>query len=275
MTHLIRSTACLLCGLLLTAAGDEAKNAGPNVNDLSMEVAALQALHYFRITPEQMKALRKIAAETSDQDQAARTAPKASEAYRKALQSLRDALIKGEDEERIIELEDELQELRDKEEPRLDDAIEVTDVARQKAPEVLRMLFARQVTAYLHTLGEDTPDPLETLLDALDQVRGLKPEEWKTLREDVQDQVGRLAGGLDEDKATRIGNEAVQFLIRVRLIKDEKEFQAARPELEKEARQLVGNIGPLEVMRNLAELGLAEMLSNPRLEKALAARLKQ
>jgi hypothetical protein len=275
MMHLIRSTACLLFGLSLTVAADEARDANPNINELSMEVAALQALHYFRITPEQMKALQKVAAETSDQDQATRAASRVSDTYRKALLDLRDALVKGDDADKILDLEDKLEELRDKEQPRLDDAIEVTDEARQKAPEVLRMLFARQVTAYLQTLGDDTPDPVESLLCALDSVRGLKPEEWKALREEIQDQVGRLAGGLDEDKATRIGNEAVQFLIRVRSIKDDKEFQASRMELEKEARQLVGNIGPMEVMRNITELGLAEMLSNPRLGKALTALLKQ
>src|SRR5262249_26221363 len=162
----------------------------PTVNDLSMEVAALQALRSFQLTPDQLKSLRRIAAKTADQEQAARIAPKASEAYRKALLSLREALIKGDDEARITELQDQLDEICDKEQPILDDGVEVTDEARQQAPVVLRMLFARQVTGYLQTFGGDTPDPLESLLDALDTVRGLKPEEWKNLREEIQDQVG-------------------------------------------------------------------------------------
>ena len=37
---------------------------------------------------------------------------------------------------------------------------------------------------------------------------------------------------------------------------------------------IVGDVGPTEVLRHLVEHALAELLSNPRLEAALAERLK-
>src|SRR5262249_55497143 len=119
----------------------------------------------------------------------------------------------------------------------------------------------------------DAPDPVESLLDALDAVRSLKADEWKALRQDLADQVGRLVAGLDADKATAVGDRAVQLLIRVRALK-EAEFKEQRAELEKEARQLAGEAGPLDVLRHLAEYALAELLSNPRLGQALTARLR-
>lgn len=256
------------------SAHAQTRDAKLSVNDLNKEVAALQVLHYFRFTPEQMKRLQKLAPETADKHSSARAGAKVSEAYRKALESLRLALIKADDDDRIAELEEQVEGLREKEKPSLDDEYEISDEARRRAPEVLRTLFASQVTAYLNTFGEDIPDPTESLLGALNSVRGMKEEQWKELREEIRDQVGRLAAGVDETKATRVSNEAVQFLIRVRSIKDDKEFQAKRTALEREARQTLGNVSPIDVLRNIAEVGLAELLSNPRLERALAARLK-
>lgn len=277
MTRHMLLTALLGIGLAVPAAGDD-KNQDVKLsdNDLNLEVAALQVLHSFQFTAEQKKRLQKLAPETAEPQDAARAVAKISAEYRKTLERLRDALLKGDDDEQILNLEQKLDELREKEQPHLDDTIEITDEARKRAPGVLRQLYARQVAGYLVTLGEDIPDPLEILLDALDAARGLKKEEeWKTLRDDVQDQVGRLAAGLDSDKAVGIGNEAVQFLIRVRSIKDEKEFKTSRTALEKEARKIVGDVGPMDVLRNLTENALAELLSNPRLAKVLAARTKQ
>src|SRR5262245_8296748 len=79
-------------GLLLSVAGGTpARDAPTSVNDLSMEVAALQLLHYFQFTSEQMKRLRKLAPETMDKEGAARAAAKVSAEFRKTLESLREA----------------------------------------------------------------------------------------------------------------------------------------------------------------------------------------
>jgi hypothetical protein len=266
----------IVLALLLgwAVAGCQAPPAGPqSLNDLSLEVTALHTLYLFQLTPEQMRALQKLAPETSVEGGGAREAPKASEAYRKVLAKLREAFVKPEDDEHINKLLDELDDLREKEDPQLDDAVDITEEARKRAPEVLKQLSARQVMAYLGSLGDEVTDPLETLHEALDEVRGLKDDEWKELRQTVGPQVGALVAGLDAEAAQRVSDRVVQWLIRVRALSDE-EFQKERGELREEARKIVGDIAPTDVLRHFVEHGLAELLSNPRLEAALQARLK-
>src|SRR5262249_21582281 len=184
-----------------------------SLTELSLEVAAFQTLYLFQFTPEQMKSLRTLARETADPDGNTRHAAKATDAYRKTLENLRDALVRADDGDRIADLQEELEKLRTSEDPALDDTVELTDEARQRAPELLRRLSARQVAAFLSSYGDAAPDPVESLLDALDTVRTLKADEWKALRQDLADQVGRLVAGLDADKATAVGDRAVQLLI--------------------------------------------------------------
>src|SRR5262249_11707779 len=150
---------------------------------------------------------------------------------------------------------------------------EISDAARRRAAEVFKMLTSRQLVSYLNFYGDAFPDPVEQLLEALDKVRGLEQKEWKQLRESVSEDVGRMVGGVNIEKAGRVSDRVVQWLIQVRALSDD-EFQAQRPELEKKARQIVGETGPLDIVRNAVEYALAELLSNPGLKTALAARLK-
>src|SRR4051812_43064313 len=84
---------------LLMAADDKAKESRLTDNDLSMEVSALQAMHFFQLTPEQMKRLQKMAPETAEKLGSARAAAKVSAEYRTTMERLRDALVKANDEE--------------------------------------------------------------------------------------------------------------------------------------------------------------------------------
>ena len=254
-------------------ADDFAKSRPATLNDMSMEVTALQTLHQFQFTSAQMQTLRKLAKVTC-QEAVARSAPKASEKYQHTLADLRKALVEANDSDRIDQLWDELESLQDGENPQLDDSVEITDAARRHAKEVLRLLSAGQVVAYLANYGEDFPDPHQRLLDALDEVRGLDAKQWQQLRDDVSEEVARLTAGLDTDKAEQISDQVVQLLIQVRALKDD-EFKRERPELEEKARKIVGKMDPLTVIRHVVEQALAELLSNPRLAAAIDARLKK
>jgi hypothetical protein len=232
-----------------------------------MEVSALQSLYQFNFTPAQRESLRKLA-RTTAQEAGARQAARASAGFRKTLLDLREAFARGSDGERISALQEALDKHYDSEDLELDDGWEVTDEAREKAPQVFRLLSARQLVSVLAGYGEEFPDPLETLVEALDKARGLKPDEWKHLREDISDQVSRLVAGLDLEKAAAVSDQVIQLLIQARALKDD-EFKARRDELEKEARQIVGDRGPLDAVRHALEYALAELLSNPRLPAAL------
>jgi hypothetical protein len=174
----------------------------------------------------------------------------------------------------VNKLQEQLDELREKESPEIDDGVEVTDAARQHAPAVVRRLSAGQIAGYLVSYADAIPDPYERLVEAVDKARGLDAKEWKGFRDEMADGVSQLVAGLDVDKAAQVSDAVVQLLIQARAMKDD-EFKKLRPELEKTAHDIVGDLGPFEVLRHVVEQGMAELLSNPRLPAALDARLKK
>jgi hypothetical protein len=248
-----------------------AKKAPANLSDLSLEVTALQTLNQLRLTPAQLETLRKLAKETAPKLSAPKEL-KGSEQLHKTLSALRDALLK-QDDDKVGSLGEKLEALTSEEsfEP---DGVEVTEEAQRRAPEVLRLLSARQVASYVGNDPDSIPDPLELMTDALDKVRSLPAQDWKDLRDDVSEHVGLLLAGLDDAKADKISEDVVELLIQARNMKDD-EFKAQRKDLEKTARDIIGDVGPTDVLRNIVERALAELLSNPRLPAALDARLKK
>jgi hypothetical protein len=254
------------------AAADDAKKDGLSLTDLSLEVNALLRMHYFKVTPSQMDRLQKLAKETAEKPRK-RKAGQASDDLREALESLHGALVEDLDDDQIDSLEERLDDLREAEKPALDDDVEITDAARRRAPEVLRQLSARQVAAYIAANSDDLHDPLERLTEALAKAQELKARAWKELRDETAEEVGLLVAGLDEEKSEKVSSKALTLLSRARGLTAE-EFRKQQPELEKEARRIVGDVQPTDVLRHAAEYALAELLSNPRLEAALKARRK-
>jgi hypothetical protein len=266
--------AASLLGLVSAARAGEAPAGGaktPPLNDLSLEVAALQTLYALNLTPRQLEKLRKIAADTTDRQQSRQT-PKASPKFRKGLTELRDALVKAEEDSRIDDLVKKLDDLRSSEKPELDDGVDVTDEARERAADALRLLAPSQVASYVAGMADEISDPLDLLLNALERARTVEGNEWRELREGVSEEVGRLVGGVNAEQAQSVADRVTQLLIVVRGLK-EPEYKKQRAEQEKTARQIVGNAGPFEVLRHVMEQSLAELLSNPRLPQALDARL--
>jgi hypothetical protein len=195
-----------------------------------------------------------------------------SEELHKAMTDLRAALI-AEDEDHIADLSAKLEDLRDKEHLDLPE-VEITEQASERTPAFLRRLGARQVALYLADYAEDFPDPVETLSEALDEVRDMKGKDAARLYEDVAAQVGWLVAGLDAPKAGAAAERARALLTRGRRLSD-ADFQKQHELLETAARQVVGEVEPTDVIRHFLERTLAELLSNPRLQAAVTARLKK
>ncbi len=151
---------------------DEAKKeaAEPTLPELSMEMQALRTLYNLRLSTEQMKTLGKLAKETAEPTRK-RNQGKASDDYRKALIELRDALADASDDDKIADLEDAYSDLEEKENPDMDDRVEVTAGARKRAPEVFKKMPPSQVASYLGFLAEDMVDPQDALLATMKDVR--------------------------------------------------------------------------------------------------------
>jgi hypothetical protein len=228
-------------------------------------------LHQLGVTSSQAKALAKVAGDTAGK-LGDRKAAKASDKYRKTLVDLRDALLKR-DQERINELTDQKDDLEDSESPELNDDVEVTGEARKQTPNFVRLLGPRQVLSYLALYEDELPDPLASLQGALDKSRTATAAEWKELREETVEQVGWQVAGLDTAAVAKVSGKVGEFLDRVKALKDD-DFKAQRADLEKAAREIVGDLAPTDVLRHVLEHDVAELLSNPRLPDVLAAWMK-
>ncbi len=257
MSH--RIALALTIGFCLSSRSDAADVKRLSLSNLSLEVAALRTLHRFQLTPPQMEALQKLAAETVPKP-APRQDGKGSAKLRQTLIDMHDALLRG-DGARIDRLEEQLDELLDADDTDLDDEVELGAAARRRAPEVL-LTSPRQFGAFIINLTEELPDPLERLLGALDQVGKLKDDEWNELSEEIVDELSWQLGGLDADRSRFVAERVGQYLRTVRSL-NEREFKKQRPELEKAARRYVGQVPAAAVLHNVAEHTLAELLSNP------------
>ncbi len=99
-------------------------------------------------------------------------------------------------------------------------------------------------------------------------------DQWKEFRGNFGDEIGRLVAGVDSDKSEKISDEVVQLLIVARSLKD-ADFKTQRPDLEKSAAKIVGDLGPFQVLQNVMENVMATLLSNPRVTAAIDARLQK
>jgi hypothetical protein len=273
LTGVLAIALTLASGTAFGKDDEPKKDAEPGLAELSMEMQALRTLYNLRLTTEQMKTLAKFAKDTAEPARK-RNQGKASDEYRKVLTELRDALAAASDDDKIADLEDAFTDLEEKEKPDMDDGVEVTGAARKRAPEVFKKMRPSQLASYLGFLAEDVVDPMDVLMSTMKDVRGINNEDWKDRRDDLAEELGWLLGGVDEKKAQKLNDAVVAFLNKVKALNDD-DYKATEADLEKEAEKLVGEIGPERVLRNRVERTFAELLSNPRLEAALALRLKE
>src|SRR5262249_39389768 len=157
-----------------------------------------RTLFYIKATPEQMKMLQKLSGETAQK--ARQRKGKASAEYQKALQELHDALINPMEGDALDKLDEKVDELQESEDPDLDDRVEITAAARKHTPELLKSLQPGQVDSYTDYLSDSVEQPLDTLLEALADVRPLKGRELRAKREEVAGEVAQLVAGLDAEK---------------------------------------------------------------------------
>jgi hypothetical protein len=243
-----------------------------NINSLSMEVNALQALHQLQLSEGQLDKLQKWAEESIQKDQH-RKPGKASKEYRDKLQELRKALQDAKDGDLIAKLGEVVDAIHEKEKPTLDDRVEITEAARKRAAEAYRLLKPGQVAAYLGQIANSVDDPVDLLLDALEDVRNMNEEDWKDQRGAIANDISRVAVGLNAARAKAMSAQIAALLTKARGL-SKAEFQKQQADFEIAASKLVGDISPEVLLRNHVEVDLAMLLSNPRTPQAARVLLK-
>jgi hypothetical protein len=196
-----------------------------DVNDLSMEVAALRTIYLLKASPDQAPDLpdrnqfngifylAKFPKPTAEPPRDRKEA-KVSKNYRKVLTDLRAAFIANH-EARIRELSDQLEEITKDEQPELDDAIEVTELARNVTHKLLLYFDANRTVPYLAAYGKEFPDPFMLILTSIGSAaKSTKPsaDEWPAIRDFVVKEVSWQVGGLNPKKQQQIGAQVAEFL---------------------------------------------------------------
>lgn len=238
---------------------------------LHAEVTVLQVFHALDLSAAQLKLFADVAEKTM-QDAPARREVKVGEDYRKAMLALRAALREGDDK-KVEEASAALDDAREKDDP-IYDEIEITDGARKHAPALFEKLSSRQVVFYLSGLVDAFPDPAELMQEALEEARKLDGKEWRNYRDDIAFEVGWLVAGLDAKKEGKVRDRATALLDKAHDL-EEKAYDEQKAQLEKSALELIGKLGPLDVVRHYVERVLAETLSNHKLAAAVEGKQKK
>lgn len=239
---------------------------------LKLEVDALEKLYHLELNARQLASLLKLAEKTAAKTPTTQEVQAGAE-YRKVLKSLHDALL-SQEEDRIRELSEKLDELREKETVSIDDEFEMTEAAMLAAAKAFKLLSAAQIVAYLASLDDEVPDPAERILSAVEEGAELKGDEWKELRDETAEEISWLVAGFRTESAARVKKTVSDWLDRSHRFQGE-ELNKQWPALEKSAHQLVGNVRSLDVLEHYMERELAELLSNPRTKAALQLWIKQ
>jgi hypothetical protein len=240
-----------------------------DLNDLSLRVTALETLYDLDLSPEQLRILHGLAAQTAQTGQ--RTAPTGTPKLTAALKDLHEALLKADDA-KIDELKDSVDDLKDEDEVDLDDDVAITDAARAKTPDFLRHIKASQIAAYFVQHSDELTDPVEQMMDTLDDIRMPDaPDADDSVQETAED-VGHLVAGLDGARSKEVTDAVTAWFKTARAIKDE-DYTARRPILEENAKKIVGEIPPMTILTHWMETEIATLLSNPQLAGAVDATL--
>lgn len=243
---------------------------------LSQQVWALQTLHDLDLGVSQLEALRE-ASPKLEEEPGSRVRSRVPARYGAALEALREALIREKESPemsgRIDELRDDLESMREDEQVEIDDRVQIVDAARAAVPQVMKSLLPSQVAGYLAAYQDEIPDPIQSLTNAADQSRGLDEGKFNALAERTAKDVGMLAAGLDQDKADAAAARVRQWLTQNRELSN-ADYKAARPQLEKSARAMIGELDAFDVLRHWIERDVAELLSNPQLPAMIDERIK-
>jgi hypothetical protein len=245
----------------------DAKPHPVDANVLSMELKALRVLRELDANPHQLTEIAR-AAKTTSGGAGKREPAKASPAYVEALQQMRHALL-ANDEDKVEQLHTQIDELEAKDSPDLDDAIEITDGAEIEAVRLLNIFSPRQVVAYAASLEDEFPDPVQVVIDGLEEGRKLKDEEWQTARNRIADEVGWLVCGLEGEKSSKLSEQVSAYL------EQKHSGEAKGGNRGAEIRKLIGRPGPVVLIKNVMEHTLAELLSNPQVTRAANDCLRQ
>jgi hypothetical protein len=259
----VMALACVAVG------ADAPATVGAGGASVELQVAALNNISDLDLTPDQLKAVRKLIAADAP---ATEPADKGSDAYRAALKSLRDAII-ADDAQKAADAEQKVDQLRSDEHLEVATSVPLTDAARQKSAEFLKLLTASQIAGYIAAHADDVPDAVQTISDAMDDSRGKSDADFAPIRAEAADQVSVLMVGIANAEDTADVSKQVSDLLNQAHGLTDSQYKSDHGKLEKQARALVGKLDAFTALRNWMQREMADLLANPELPAMIDARL--
>jgi hypothetical protein len=287
--------------------------AGPNdITELSMEVAALRTLYLLNAWPdhtdgswtyhtngpwyyilEEAQNHKTAEAPRKRKDPVAPD-PATLAAYKKVLNELRIAYIAGQDD-RIVDLTDQLDELNGDDSIELDDVVTPTENAKKICHQTAFHSTPESIVNYLNSYGKGLPSPINMIGKVFIERNGAKisDESKKYLLKELN----YLLCGYphysndkkkEEELLAKDKQRKDEIQKRMTVIIDKasdltpeqckKEWMARgtlRLDYEKMKREVLGAENPdyFDVLRHIMQQDMAELLSNPRLIEAMDARV--
>jgi hypothetical protein len=249
--------ALFLCLLIFTP---QTHGAGANVK-LEYQIAALETLQQLDLSTNQIVELQKLVATVKPVSEPGRV--KMTPEYEKAMSAYRKALLAGDDD-KIADADDKLSDIRDKDPDSPEAEIDATESARKAAPQMLALLHPSQIAGYMSEHADDVPDPVQTLLDAVDEM-AKSPNDSASIKSEAAEQVAMLLVGLDPSQQAPIIKKVNDWF---------DQLKSKRDTAEASAREIVGKPDPMQCLRHWLERDLADLLANPELPELLKQKLK-
>jgi hypothetical protein len=243
-----------------------------SVNELHLELDVLSALYDLSATPEQVKAIAGMAEKTASKKKVGDTTHPGPQ-YKSALVELRDAYVK-KDDNAIATAQDTLDNMEEKMDNVPDPKVEITEEARRKVDEMIKLFSPGQIAEYISARSDDAPDPAGMLVAAIDDVQGEDARKFAKTRERMANEAAAALGGIDlgGDHKT-VHDDVTAFLNKVHGMSDD-DLKSKHGDLEREAKELGTIKDPLESISNWIQRDMVRLLSNPELPEAIAAMQK-
>jgi hypothetical protein len=232
---------------------------------LQLEVDALSTLDDLNLTSDQLSSLKEMAKDSAGK--LSKTPTVASAEYTEALKALKSALL-GKDDDKTDAAGDKAADLADKQDDDSIPDVVQSEAAKSKSVEVLKMLSVKQVADFIAANADDIDEPVDLLIGAIHDCRGLSQEDFVGLRNDTAEELSVFAAGPNPGRPPAIVGKANALLTRAHKMSD-AEFSSQQSALEDEARKIAGGMDPIPNLRHWMENEMAELLSNPELVKAI------
>jgi hypothetical protein len=164
-------------------------------------------------------------------------------------------------------------QLQDRFQFNAESAVVVSDDARVQAQVIFDTLTPRQIAQYMALRGQIVPDPVEILMDGLDQCRHLTDPDFQEYSRCLSQRIAILGAGLDDDANQPIMLRVKQLLAEARPLSD-RQFAAQKNGFQQEIQRLLTG-DAIDVITHAVQWDLASFMANPQAKAMMDVRSRQ